>query len=132
MEGTAAFAGFAVVIGVTLPVYVWAAVTLWRRASVADRMTAAILGMRLSLGNERVARGWVRAFVPTLVMMAFVLMCAVSGLVGPEYGSVMLEVGLAGVALSMLLAGIVGLFARPKFLVPPHMRRDRSLFARDE
>ena len=58
------YAGFFVIIGLTLAVLVWAAIELWRKPVVAERMTDSMLQMRMTQENERVARALTRAFVP--------------------------------------------------------------------
>ena len=126
------YAGFFVIIALTLVALVWAAVELWRKPAVAERMTDSILQLRLSQGNERIARALTRAFLPGVLMMGFFLVTAGSGFLAQEYRSTAITLGLAGAVLSLLLVGSVAVFNQPKVFVPPHMRADRSLFAREE
>lgn len=124
-------AGFFVVIGLTLAALVWALIELWRKPVVAERMTDSMLRMRMTQENEQVARALTRAFLPGVLMMGSLWIAAGSTFLGEEYRSLVMEIGLAGVVLSLVLIGSVAVFNRPRFLAPPHMRGDRSLFSRE-
>ncbi|MFE7506794.1 hypothetical protein [Promicromonospora sp. NPDC057488] len=124
-------AGFFVIIGLTLAVLVWAAIELWRKPVVAERMTDSLLQMRMTQENERVARAVTRAFLPGVLMMGSLWVATGSAFLGAAYRSVVMEIGLAGVVVSLVLMGSVAVFNRPRFLAPPHMRGDRSLFSRE-
>ncbi|MFD7311654.1 hypothetical protein [Promicromonospora sp. NPDC059942] len=130
-EGLGLHAGFFVIVGLTLAVLVWAAIELWRKPVVAERMTDSILQMRMSQGNDRVARAMTRAFLPGVLMMGSLWVATGSAFLDEKYRSTVLEIGLAGVLVSLVLIGSVALFNWPRFLAPPHMRGDRSLFARE-
>jgi len=122
--------GFFVITGLTLAGLVWAAIELWRKPVVAERMTDSILQMRVVQENERVARALTRAFLPGVLMMGSLWATTWSVFLGEELRSVVTEIGTAGVVLSLLLMGSVAVFNRPRFLAPPHMRGDLSLFSR--
>lgn len=126
-----AYLGFLAIFGITFVAVVWSAVELWRKPAVAERMSDSILQMRLSLGNERIARSLTRAFLPGVLMMGFVCLTAGSMLFGEGADSMVTVAGLAGVVASLVLIGLVALFNRPRFLAPPHMRADKGLLARD-
>jgi hypothetical protein len=125
------YPAFLLIFGITFVVLAWSAVELWRKPVVAERMSDSILQMRLSLGNERVARSLARAFLPGVLMMGFVCLAASAPLFGAESQSRVAVFGLAGIAVSLVLIGLVALFNHPKVLVPPHMRSDVGLLARD-
>ncbi|WP_211240170.1 hypothetical protein [Promicromonospora kroppenstedtii] len=128
---SSAYPAFLMIFGITFTVLVWSAVELWRKPMVAERMSDSILQMRLGLGNERLARSLARAFLPGVLMMGFVCLTASSPLFAGGVQSIVSAVGLVGVAVSLVLMGLVALFNMPKFLVPPHMRADKGLFTRD-